>query len=130
MSDPAGSAARARARARARAIVVEVRFAADQRVERLLAAHHLVCTYRDTTAFLAVVGPVSDLRYALALQRFCDELNLHHTWLGSDEAQALAASGTDPVRVVWTPALADVPVEILADALAALIAPRGAPGGR
>jgi hypothetical protein len=98
-------------------LIVAVRFAVDQRLERLLAAHHLVCTYRDTSAFMALVGPVIDLRYALALQRFCDELNLHHTWLGSDEAGASEAAGTDAVRVTWSPEFGDVPTEMLADAL-------------
>lgn len=101
---------------------MDVRFAADQRLERLLAAHHLVCTYRDASAFMALLGPVIDLRYALALQRFCDELNLHHTWLGSHEAGASEAAGTDAVRIAWSAAYGDVPTEMLADALMAVAA--------
>ena len=103
-----------------RSLIVDAPFAAGQRLERLLAAHHLVTTYVDTEVFLAVVGPVIDAHYAHVLQRYCDELNLQRTWLGHDEASAAAAAGPDHVRVSWLTDLAEVELERLADALVEL----------
>ncbi len=95
-------------------------------LETLVSAVHLLCGWRRADAHVVVSGPSGDGARALALQRFCDELNLTRLWLAGDptpemveafEQRALAS-------LRWSAALAVAGPVVLADALDSLIGER------
>jgi hypothetical protein len=111
-------------------LLAESEFGGQLRLEVLVAAHHLLTTYRRADAFLIIVGPVLDAAFVIALQRYADELNLTRTWLapGADAATVDAFRSRADAHLRWDPEWAAAGAALLADALTDLLEPVGSEG--